>query len=158
MRSLSYRAPWLVFLLTPVLGFPVLGAIIGFSIAASTGLLNAQPPSNVVEAARVQSIADLVSLCVLWGPPLAIAAAASAIALRRHMRPWWPLLALVLVAFLGAATDLRFDVQPGVHNSSSSYAVGYPQGFDSARALWLLALGTVPYLALTWMRRRREAL
>lgn len=158
LQSLSHRAPWVVFLLTPVIGFPVLGAIVALGAAASVGLLSAAPPPNLAEAARVQRLADFISLCVAWVPPIAIAAAAGCVALRRHMRPWWPLLALTLVAFLGGATDLRFVVQPAGLASTTSYTVSFPYGFNMGRGLWLLTLSVAPYLALTGIRRRHEVL
>jgi hypothetical protein len=157
LRSLSHRAPWLVFLLTPLIGFPVLGALIAFGVAASVGMLTAAPPPDLAEAARVQRLADLISLCVAWLPPIAIAAAAGTLALRRHMRPLWPLLGLTLTAFVGAATDLRFDVRPVGLTSTTSYTVSYPEGFNTDRGVWLLTLSVVPYLALAAIRRRHES-
>jgi hypothetical protein len=150
-RSLTARAPWLVFGILPPLMILVLLLVVGLGMAAVSIPLHGPGtplPSWCVPAASAICLASNYAI----GPLAALLVLVTA--WRQRFSGRWPLLGVMAAALFGAITTLSIVMPYGIHKGEVSVGMGVaiPAIFQSLR--FVFAAATVAGASLLlWPRR-----
>jgi hypothetical protein len=134
MRSLSARAPWLVFGLVPP--FFVLAAILLVVIPPSMYFIKpfVRPGAPIADMPHwYYALADIIMFSgnVLVGPLAAILFLL--IAMRQRLKPVWPITGVLLIAVFAAAFTFNINFPAAGSGKPGMFAITIgPPGFDAA--------------------------
>lgn len=150
-RSLTARAPWLVFGLLPPLLIIGLMLVVGLSMAAVAAPLHG--PHLPLPAWCAPAAAAICILANYALGPLAVLAVL-AMAWRQRFSGYWPLVGVAAAALFGVITTLSVAMPEAHHAGTVSIGMGlaFPAMFQSARFALAAALAAVSLLL--WSRRR----
>lgn len=151
LRSWSARAPWAAFSIGPVLSLSAAYFVACFILwsgwrifmpAASTPFGNTTGPIYGIENIYFQ-----IGRMIYFGAPIVIAWAVAFVAIRQRLKPLWPILSSLILAFIGSTAQVH-AVRPSLelpgHVSMSLAMV--PDYALGVRILALFTLGFLPYL------------
>jgi hypothetical protein len=154
LRSITARAPWLVFLLLP----PVLAAVIGLVLyaavyfigygAARISALLPLPESGLTTF----STAAMRAVQVLAAP--AMAALLVLLAERQRLKPAWPLLGIALLVLLTPLFAAHFGPH---HKLQIGYGLVIPIRWSVATRFWPVVLSHILAVSpAAWLIHRRS--
>lgn len=155
LLSWSHRRPGVVFVMLPVLAFI---ALVVACVALTVGLAQLVQPEyklRGVVSPGVRTAGEFLRLLILWGVPAFVAAFSVLLAARRRLRPWWPALGVLLIAFLGSGTTMQVSWAAVGTPGSLQAGFGYPVVL--MRALSVIAGVLLPYVVWVYTRRRLDA-
>ncbi len=164
LRSWAHRWAWAIYGLGPIILF-ILAIVMIFTLmialVTAAEAIGLGSPSFAYDLAGrwwVRSLAEGWRLFMMYALPTVVAAGVCLFAARREARSLWPIIGVLLVAFLGFW--LEFDIQfPEGPEELASFGGGV--GFDlsdllSVRVIRLLLPVIVTLAPYLWWRRLRQ--
>jgi hypothetical protein len=161
-RSWSVRAPWAVFGLTPLLLLAMAWFVALFILWSGWQIFlpGADTPFGT---GRVNGFANLyfqAGKAIYFGAPILVGWAIGLIAVRQRLKALWPMVGLVLIAWMGGTSQVqasRTAVPGGVGHIRMDFALGtsvhgLPDGL--MHALVILSLTVLPYLVWRLQKTR----
>jgi hypothetical protein len=162
LQSWSVRAPWAVFGLAPL--FLLAGAwFVALFILWSGWQIFLPGADTPFGTGRVNGFANLyfqAGKAIYFGAPILVGWAIGLIAVRQRLKALWPMVGLVLIAWMGGTSQVqasRTAVPGGVGHIRMHFAMGasvhgLPDGL--MHALVILSLTVLPYLVWRLQKTR----
>jgi hypothetical protein len=161
LQSWSVRAPWAVFGLTPLL--LLAGAwFVALFILWSGWQIFLPGADTPFGTGRVNGFANLyfqAGKAIYFGAPILVGWAIGLIAVRQRLKALWPMVGLVLIAWMGGTSQVQASrtTIPGVGHIRMHFAMGasvhgLPDGL--IHALVILSLTVLPYLVWRLQKTR----
>jgi len=157
LQSWSRRAPWTVFGLGPILSLGILYFVACLILWSGWRIFL---PGSEKPFVRLDGFAVLyfgVGRLLYYSAPILIGWGFAVVAARQRLRVMWPILSMVLLAWIGCVTRVR-TIGPVVPGDVGGVSMGFGFGPSTGETLIygavMLSLMAAPYLVWQWHRAR----
>jgi hypothetical protein len=155
--SWARRRPSLAFAVLPIVGFAstFVGAIL--VLVALVNLAHLWFGATLAHSAVLQICARLITVGALWLLPVLIASVCVRLAAQRRCPVLWPLIGMVLIALVGAATNFEARWSTGSAHSQLRAGIGIGVSTQNATLWRALVTFCVALAQYAWYARARAS-